>query len=463
MKLRTEFPQTGVAALSAISESVRNETASSLDMDRLAQILFFSAGITRTRKFPGGEIYFRAAACTGALYEFELYVVCGDMPGLEAGVYHFSAAEFALRKLRSGDYRGTLAASTGGENSVTHAPATIVCAGTYWRNAWKYQARTYRHFGWDNGTMLANMLAISTAMNLPARVVMGFQDDEINRLLDLDVAREVAFSLVPIGNQGKPASGSWPPIKPLQLPTVPLSQNEVDYPLMRDIHASSSFKSPDESRIWREQRTPQPVLTRTQGIALHPFGDDEISRDPLEKTILKRGSSRKFAIEPITFRQLSTMLERATRGFPADFHQPSSALMNDLYLIVNSVEGLAQGAYYFHRERRELELLKAGEFRREASYLGLEQELPGAAAVDVFLMADLKRIFEVYGNRGYRAVQLEAGLLGGKLYLGAYAQGLGASGLTFFDDDVTNFFSPHAKEKNVIFLMCLGKSVRKAK
>jgi hypothetical protein len=34
------------------------------------------------------------------------------------------------------------------EPSVAHAPATIICTGTYWRNAWKYQARTYRHFGW---------------------------------------------------------------------------------------------------------------------------------------------------------------------------------------------------------------------------------------------------------------------------------------------------------------------------
>ena len=56
----------------------------------LARILYFSAGITKTRTHPGGELYFRAAACTGALYEIELYAVTGDLPGLEAGVYHFN-------------------------------------------------------------------------------------------------------------------------------------------------------------------------------------------------------------------------------------------------------------------------------------------------------------------------------------------------------------------------------------
>jgi nitroreductase len=108
-------------------------------------------------------------------------------------------------------------------------------------------------------------------------------------------------------------------------------------------------------------------------------------------------------------------------------------------------------------------LLKPGEFRDKAGYLGLEQQLPADAAVDVFFLADLKKIMERYGNRGYRAAQLEAGIIGGKLYLAAYAQGLGASGLTFYDDDVVSFFSPHARGKNAIFLVALGRSaLRKA-
>jgi hypothetical protein len=52
-------------------------------------------------------------------------------------------------------------------------------------------------------------------------------------------------------------------------------------------------------------------------------------------------------------------------------------------------------------------------------------------------------------------------ILAGKLYLAAYAQRLGASGLTFFDDDVTEFFSPHAEGKSVMFLIALGKSVQR--
>jgi len=48
--------------------------------------------------------------------------------------------------------------------------------------------------------------------------------------------------------------------------------------------------------------------------------------------------------------------------------------------------------------------------------------------------------------------------VGGKRYLAAYAQLLGAAGLTFYDDDVVKFFSPHAAAKSAIFPMAIGRS-----
>src|ERR1700704_5450679 len=253
MRLPSEVRQTGVAALSAIAESVPAQTNASLDLEAVAQLLYLSAGITRKRKYPGGELYFRAAACTGALYEVELYLVCSDLANLQAGVYHFAPAEFGLRQLRAGDYRSVLVEATGGEPAIAHAPLTIVCTCTYWRNAWKYQARTYRHFGWDNGTMLANLLAVATALGLPAKVVCGFVDATVNRLLDVDCHREVAFTLVPIGYQASVQSQNrfeTTDVLALGFETVPLSSKEIDYPLMREMHAASSLDSPAEVAEW---------------------------------------------------------------------------------------------------------------------------------------------------------------------------------------------------------------------
>src|ERR1700674_3997181 len=486
LRLPNEVRQTGVAALSAIAESVPAHTNASPDLEAVAQLLYLSAGITRKRKYPGGELFFRAAACTGALYEVELYLVCGDLANLQAGIYHFAPAEFGLRRLRAGDYRYVLLEATGGEPAIAHAPLTIVCTCTYWRNAWKYQARTYRHFGWDNGTLLANLLAVATALGLPAKVVCGFVDAQVNRLLDVDPQREVAFSVVALGHDSGLSAQPAPPsptapqvladVSPLGLETVPLSRDEIDYPLMREMHAASSLDSPEEVAAWRGDAAPGHTEMRPAAIGgagttnlpppagpiiqLTPLFDAEMPRDPIEQVILRRGSSRQFARTPISLTQLSTMLDRATRGIPADFLNPFGSQLNHLYLIVHAVEGLESGAYVFHRDHRMLECLKRGSFRDQAGYLGLEQQLPADAAVDIFFLADLRPIFARFGNRGYRAVQLEAGILGGKLYLAAYAQRLGATGLTFYDDDVTRFSSPHAEGKSAIFLMAVGESVK---
>jgi len=124
------------------------------------------------------------------------------------------------------------------------------------------------------------------------------------------------------------------------------------------------------------------------------------------------------------------------------------------------VQGLEPGAYFLHPDLSALELLKPGDFRKKTGYLGLEQDLAADCSAAVFFLADLKPILERLGNRGYRAAQLEAGIIGGRLYLAAYALRLGASGLTFYDDEVTAFFSPHAEGKSAIFLVAIGKSDR---
>src|SRR5437899_87779 len=83
-------------------------------------------------------------------------------------------------------------------------PAALLLTSAFWRNAWKYGPRAYRHTFWDGGVLLANVLAAAQALGLPARLVLGFEDDRIARLLDLDPEREAPFALVALGSGGPP-------------------------------------------------------------------------------------------------------------------------------------------------------------------------------------------------------------------------------------------------------------------
>ncbi len=424
--------------------------AARLDLATLARLLYFSAGVLRRRTYPGGEIYFRAAACTGALYHIDLYVVTGAVPGLEAGVYHFGPHDFALRRLRAGDHRAVVAEATGEEPSVVGAPALLALTTTFWRNAWKYRARAYRHAFWDAGTIVANLLAVASGVGVPARVALGFVDATLDRLLDLDRQREVTIALASLGC-GSTGAGPVPPAEPLALATLPPPAGEVDYPSIRSAHAAAALAVPAEVVEWRvAERIADAVAPAAEGTPLPPLVPGA-AREPVEQVIARRGSSRRFRREPISLLDLGTVLSAATRGLAADV-----AVTPTLYVIVNAVDGLAPGSYVHDRHRDALGLLRAGDFRREAAHLGLGQDLAGDAAVDLFWLVDLAAVFDRLGGRGYRAAQLAAAIEGGRSYLAAYALGLGATGLTFFDDDVTTFFSPHAAGKSVLFLVALG-------
>jgi SagB-type dehydrogenase family enzyme len=419
----------------------------------LASVLYFSAGLTRRRTYPGGgEVRFRAAPSTGALYQTEVYVVAGALEGMPAGVYHFSPGDFRLRQLRDGDHRGTLAA-VAVEPELARRPATLILTAIYWRNTWKYGARGYRHLFWDSGTMLANVLATAGALGLDPHLVTGFVDAELNELLGLDPEREASLELVRLGRPD-PAPAPARPIEHLRLATVSLSSEEVDYPLLREIHAASSLGSADEVTAWRRADPLPPCSPEGEMIDL-PAPRQEAGRT-LGDTVLRRGSTRQFSHDPISATDLSTALFCATRSIPADV--PSGLVQ--LFLVVSAVEGIELGAYRYWPHPHRLERIRTGDFRSKSAYLCLEQALGGDAAVTIYFLAPLREILPRWGNRGYRLANLEAGLDGGRAYLAAYAQGFGATGLTFYDRDVVSFFEPASAGLDAIFVTALGRSVR---
>jgi SagB-type dehydrogenase family enzyme len=453
--LPRDFPAASTDALAALSG--RPVATSPLDLERLAALLFFSAGVTRTMEYPSGAVrHFRAAASTGALYQTEVYVVAGAVAGLDPGVYHFCPGDFTLRRLREGDFRGAVALAAADE-AMALRPAIVILSAIYWRNTWKYEARAYRHLFWDSGTLLANLLASATALGLEARVVTGFVDGEVNALLGLDAGKEGALELVPVGSEGQPAPPP-PVISPLSAAVVPLSSSEADYPLLVEAYADSCLEEEAQVMDWREQAAGPRGPAAPPG-ELVPLPPPRASAGrALGETIQKRGSTREFSAEAIAVDDLSTALFHATRGIAADV--PSGLV--DLYLNVHAVDGVTAGAYVYHAVPHALERLKVGDLRSDSAFLCLEQELGGTSSVTVFFLADLDPALERLGNRGYRAVNLEAGIIGGRLYLGAYAQRFGATGLTFYDDPVVAFFSPHARGKDAIFVTALGRSVKRA-
>ena len=466
--LPSVFDRPAVPTLEAVAGEVRQNPTESepLGLARVAQLLFYSAGLIQKRVLPvAGEVHYRAAASAGALFPVEVYLVSGDIPGLEAGVYHFSPADFSLRQLRKGDYRSELLRATSGDEAVAAAPVTLVFTAIFWRSAWKYRVRGYRYCFWDAGTMLANLLATARGeQRLPVRLVAGFVDRRVNHLLGIQPDREASLCLVALGAGASITTSSDPAeVGPIDAQTNEGFDGEISYPEIIYAHSSSTLENDDEVLTWRAYGVSQSGSSApVQGIPPTPSGGPKIdlqglNAEPLGETILRRGSTRRFARVPISASQSRAILDSSTKKVPADFTQGGAGSLLDAYIIINAVEGLRAGAYYFSLSDRNLELLKPGDFREEAGHLCFEQALGADSAAVVFFLAELDRVLRRYGNRGYRAAQLDAGIMTGNAYLSAHSLGLGATGMTFYDDDVVDFFAPHSEGKSMMFLVAVGK------
>lgn len=489
---RSHHDTNGLTTTTKTSRNSNNSSNSpELDAENLAEILFFSAGITREMKYPYGNYYMRAASATGALYPIELYVVCDDISSdLEAGVYHFSPADFSLTQIRKGTYKRYLAAAANNQD-IANSAITVVFTSFAWRNAWKYQARSYRHWFWDSGVIAANLLATTYAMRLPTRIITGFLDDNVNMLLCLEDQREAAIAMASIG-----AGSSKDTIAPsqqenevdrisfLRIPKIRAlsKRGEINYPEIWELNQASKLTSKQEIEGWisNAHRHHQLLSAASHRSQDRGTGSDNINITPneleegiknsrsLKETILWRGSSRRFARSNISLTTLKTILYNSSRGVPMDIFRDGNSLLG-IYFIANGVDDLTPGAYFYNRNgsvtssNTSIEKIKEiASSRNISGYLCLGQSLFRDASLVFFLMTDLQAVLRSLGNRGYRASQFEAGIIAGKIYLAAYALGIGASGSTFFDDAVTEAFSPHASNKSTMIAVGVGVPAYKA-
>ncbi len=460
-----------MSTLQAIRGTNQDATAEGpVTLQTLADLLYHSAAVIRRRNLRDGEVHYRAAASAGALYPTEIYVVCGDLDGLRAGVYHFNPLDFTLARLRNGDLRRWVGAA-----ARDHAayPATLVFTTVFWRSAWKYRERGYRYCYWDLGTIAANLTAAGNAAGASVGLKFGFVDRSLTGYLGIDGIEEVPSLLATVGSPDgmlNPGSGDVPGMLPQE--STDLAAGALDYPLSRAVHLASWLRTGEDVAAWNasggDARSSDKEELDGTGEHFRPLrsgldgsfdGDLDLALRPAQSIgdcIRSRGSTRRFATEAMSWEDFRSIIDAAGNPVNAPHLSDGYSPYLSVYLIVNAVAGLTSGAYYYNRFYNGLRLLKEGDFRETAGHLGFEQALPADAAAVAFITADLPLIEREFGARGYRMAQTVAGIIGGRIYLASHALGLGATGLTFYDDTVVEFFGPHSAGQEAVFVVPMG-------
>ncbi len=425
-----------------------------LDDRLLARLLHHSVGVTRVSSSAEGQTWFRASMSAGNLHPVEVYVVSRGVGGVAAGVHHVAPLELGLTRLRAGDWRAALAGATA-TPELARVPAALVLTGIPWRTAWKYGERGLRHLYWDAGAVLANLLALCEAAGLPARVLTAFVDADVARLVGIVPPVEVPLAVVALGSPGEEVGDGGGAPDPARAddrspePPVPepLPPGALELPLLVEAQSAGDLHGPGEVAGWRdevaspragEEEADAAVAASAATCVEVPAGGPD---EPIEAVILRRGSTRLMRREPVVGEALGWGLAVASRPVPDDIGALERAMV-EYGVSVHAVAGTAPGTYL--GRGGHLEMVRAGdeyEVRDQAAHLCLDQALAGDSAYTVFHLAELSPLLEAAGARGYRCAQLRAGVASGRLALAAFALGLGATGLTFYDEEVSSAFA----------------------
>jgi SagB-type dehydrogenase family enzyme len=171
--------------------SVREYGGGPLSLSDASQILWSAQGLTGA----DGE---RTAPSAGALYPLEVYLVAGNLEGLEPGIYKYRPRRHEIVRRSEGDRRAALAAAAYGQDWMANSPAILAIAAVLRRTAGRYGERAERYVVMEVGHVAENIGLQAVALDLGTVVVGAFDDDNVGTVVGIAPGEKV-LCLLPLG------------------------------------------------------------------------------------------------------------------------------------------------------------------------------------------------------------------------------------------------------------------------
>jgi len=175
--------------------SVREfDTSAKLTFDELSTIIYYSAGVRADwesvrRFYPSG----------GARYPLELYVAVQRVEGIDPGLYHYNVKDNLLETLTK-NYE-TMEQLRGGLLYPWSRDAAVMffITAVWDRNFVKYKDRGYRIVLMEAGHLGHNIALVSSALGIGCCNSVGFNNQRINEVLDIENEDEDSLYLAIVG------------------------------------------------------------------------------------------------------------------------------------------------------------------------------------------------------------------------------------------------------------------------
>lgn len=173
-------------------QSVRAYRSEPLTLSQLSQLLWAAQGLVG-----GGR---RTAPSAGASYPLEIFVFisCGGVERLDAGIYRYNSEAHSLTIHKPGDFLKELARAALDQSFIAQAPLNILVAAIYERTSRIYGRRAERYVPMEVGHVGQNIHLQAEALALGTVVIGAFDDEEVARVLSAEKEARPLY-IMPIG------------------------------------------------------------------------------------------------------------------------------------------------------------------------------------------------------------------------------------------------------------------------
>lgn len=414
------------------------------NLQTLATWLHMAAGITGKVTDAHGTHILRAYPSAGGLYPCEIYVMAMGITDLDSGLYHFSAKEFSLRKLRGGwESISQLTRGRPDLDFLKTTPAVLLVTSVMWRSSWKYGPRAYRYAAIDAGHLIENLSLVATGLGIQTVVRLRINDRNSRELIGVPktapygefepVHGFVAWgdkAIHPIDQPAKRTGSAL--LAPIPRPRdVP---DSVDHPQIRAIH--DQCIAPGVGMV--EVRPPTTEVCPMLDAPMAQLSANDITSDMgLPLAIKNRRSIRHFEPHGISrdhFGALNRVTFRGGSYYPVMPEGPHMGIIRPFW-YVHGVTGIQPGLWFYHANHDRFTSVHYGDYRFDTKYLFHGQVMCSEASAVCIMCAKLRTIMDSSGPDAYRLAHLEAGIAAERLYLACAAMGIECCAVGDFADN----------------------------
>ncbi len=179
-------------------ESKRDFSNEGISLPEIGTLLAYACGekmiVTDTqstkRTYPSG----------GGRYPIEIYpLVLREGTGLPCGLYHYNVRQNALDVLSEENFSEEAIEKMIVDPLGKHASILLIFSSVFWRSQVKYNERGYRYILIEAGHIGQNVYLVSEALGLKCFGMGGFNDGELEKLIDIDGVNESVIYTLALG------------------------------------------------------------------------------------------------------------------------------------------------------------------------------------------------------------------------------------------------------------------------